>query len=236
MELEEHSIIHSVMQNATLIDYPGRMSALMFTAGCNFRCGFCHNFATLGCGQSATYTYAKLAEICDGFKRQWTRAVTVTGGEPTLHQGLPETLKFLKGRGFAIKLDTNGSNPEMLEGVLPLVDYLAMDLKCPLDRYPELVHYADVDRIRRSLRLIMDSGKPYEFRTTLVEPYFSTEDIHDMGKTVMGASRYCVQAFVPHDDLPDPALRLQPRTRPSSLHEVADILRGYVGEVIVRGD
>lgn len=232
---EEYSVIHSVMQQATMIDYPGRMSALMFTSGCNFRCGFCHNFETLSHYGAKTYSFEKLGEICDGIKRQWTHAVTVTGGEPTLHPGLPETLSFLRSRGFAIKLDTNGSNPEMLERVLPLVDFIAMDLKSPLDRYKELVGFEDVSSIRRTIRLIMGSGKDYEFRTTFVEPYFSTEDWHDMGKTVMGAKRYAVQAFVPHDNLPDAGLRLQPRTRPSALNEAADILRGYVEDVAIHG-
>ena len=231
----ELSVIHSVMQQATLIDYPGRMSALMFTSGCNFRCGFCHNYESLSEFNAKTYTFDKLKEICDGIKRQWTHAVTITGGEPTLHAELPKTIQFIKDLGFAIKLDSNGSNPEMLKEVMPLVDYIAMDIKCPLDRYKELVGYGDIDRIRQSIRLIMASGKPYEFRTTMVEPYFSTEDLNDMGKSVQGAERYTVQAFVPHDNLPDLALRMQPRTRPSFLNEAADILRGYVKTVVVHG-
>lgn len=231
----EYSVIHSVMQQATLIDYPGRMSALMFTSGCNFRCGFCHNYESLHEFDAKTYTFEKLAEICKGIKKQWTHAVTITGGEPTLHAGLPMTMQFLREQGFAIKLDSNGSNPEMLQEVLPLVDYIAMDLKCPLDRYKALVGYGDTDKIRQSIRIIMNSGKPYEFRTTMVEPYFSREDLNDMGKTVMGAERYTVQAFVPHDNLPDISLRMQPRTRPSFLNDAAEILRGYVKNVVVHG-
>lgn len=230
------SAINSVMQQATLIDYPGKMAALMFTAGCNFRCGYCHNFATLGSHHAKTYSFRQLADILDTFRRQWTSAVTISGGEPTLQPALLDTIAFIKDRGFAVKLDSNGSNPRALQQLLPLVDYVAMDIKCPIHRYHELVDFNDENAVRTSIRLLIDHAKDYEFRTTLVEPYFAPEDFHDMGKAVQGAKTYALQAFIPHDNLPDPALRLQPRTRPSALHDAQQILAGYVQNVIVRGD
>ena len=111
-----------------------------------------------------------------------------------------------------------------------------MDIKCPIHRYHELVDFNDENAVRTSIRLLIDHAKDYEFRTTLVEPYFAPEDFHDMGKAVQGAKTYALQAFIPHDNLPDPALRLQPRTRPSALHDAQQILAGYVQNVIVRGD
>lgn len=230
------SVLHSVMDQASLVDYPGRLSGLFFTSGCNFRCGYCHNASTLSAFNAPTYSFDELDLLLKNFKKQWTRAITVTGGEPTLHEGLPETLEFIKKRGFQIKLDTNGSRPRMLERVLPMVDYLAMDIKGPIHRYEELVGFADTDAIRESIELIMNSGKGYEFRTTFVEPYFADEDVHDCGKAVSGAELYVVQAFVPRDNLPSPALRLQPRTRPSALKNAANILAGYVKKAIVRGE
>ena len=202
------SVINSVMPQATMVDYPGRLSGLMFTSGCNFHCGFCHNAALLhneakhGDASAGTYDFDKLDEFLKGFKRQWTNAITITGGEPTIHPNLPETLEFIKKRGFLIKLDSNGSNPDML----------------------------------RKFDVIMHCGKKYEFRTTLVETYFFEEDIHTCGKMVLGADLYVVQPFIPHDDLPSPALRKQPRTRPTVLHQAADILKAYVKKAIVRGE
>ena len=231
------SVINSVMPHATMVDYPGRLSGLMFTSGCNFHCGFCHNIALLHGDETAeTYDYETLDEFLKSFKRQWTNAITITGGEPTIHTKLPETLEFIKKRGFLIKLDSNGSNPDMLRQCLPFLDYIAMDIKCPLERYEELIGFADTDRISESINLIMASGKQYEFRTTLVEPYFFEEDIHTCGKMVIGADLYVVQPFIPHPDLPSPALRMQPRTRPSSLHKAAEILKAYVKKAVVRGE
>ncbi|MBR6056566.1 MAG: anaerobic ribonucleoside-triphosphate reductase activating protein [Victivallales bacterium] len=231
------SVINSVMQQATMVDYPGRLSGLMFTSGCNFHCGFCHNAALLhGEADAETYDYEKLDEILKGFKRQWTNAITITGGEPTIHEKLPETLEFIKKRGFLIKLDSNGSNPDMLRRCLPFLDYIAMDIKCPLERYEELVGFADTDKISESINLIMNCGKQYEFRTTMVETYFFEEDIHTCGKMVLGANLYVVQPFIPHEDLPSPALRKLHRTRPSFLHNAAEILRAYVKKAVVRGE
>ena len=121
------SAIHAHRTQSTLKDFPGRMAALFFTAGCNFRCGFCHNpdlFTT-----AKTYSWEELDAICATFRKQWVSAATITGGEPTLHASLPETIRFMKKRGFAIKLDTNGSNPEMLEEVIADLNYVAMDIK-----------------------------------------------------------------------------------------------------------
>ena len=236
------SVINSIMPQATMVDYPGRLSGLMFTSGCNFHCGFCHNAALLhneakhGDASAGTYDFDKLDEFLKGFKRQWTNAITITGGEPTIHQELPETLEFIKKRGFLIKLDSNGSNPDMLRKCMPYLDYIAMDIKCPMERYEELVGFADTDKIAESIDIIMHCGKKYEFRTTLVETYFFEEDIHTCGKMVLGADLYVVQPFIPHDDLPSPALRKQPRTRPTVLHQAADILKAYVKKAIVRGE
>ena len=214
-------------------DYPGRMAALFFTAGCNFRCGFCHNpdlFAT-----AKTYTWEELDGILADFRKHWVSAVTITGGEPTIHAGLPETIAFIKRRGFTIKLDTNGSNPEMLRQVIGDVAYVAMDIKCGIQNYPQLTGYDKRENIRESISIIMESAKDYEFRTTVIETIHDDEEIMDCGKIILGAKRYILQPFVPHDNLPSVALRTQPRTRPSFMEHCAEMVGGFVQKVEIRG-
>ncbi|HOG50781.1 MAG TPA: anaerobic ribonucleoside-triphosphate reductase activating protein [Lentisphaeria bacterium] len=232
--MSSFSAIHAFQQHASLVDYPGRLSALMFTQGCNFRCGFCHN-VTLLAGGGKNYTWGELEDICQRFKRQWVKGVVISGGEPTIQASLPETIDFFRRHGFAIKLDTNGSLPAVLEAIIDRVDYVAMDIKCALDSYKSLTGFGDYEKIRQSVRLVMERARDYEFRTTVIETFHTEQELHDCGKLAIGAKRYIVQPFVPHDDLLDVALRQQPRTRPSRMQEAAAILRAYVQEVLVRG-
>jgi len=233
--MHNESVLHAMSSETSMVDFPGRMSALFFTSGCNFRCGYCHNPDLLAGGDKC-YTWDELGEILQRFRKQWVRAAAITGGEPTIHAALPDTIAFLKKHGFSVKLDSNGSRPDMLERLLPELDYVAMDLKCSLDSYPALTGWKDVEAIRRSLRLIQSSARDYEFRTTLLETLHTNEELHDCGKLIQGAKLLVLQPFVPHENLPAIALRTQPRTRPSRLQEAADILRGYVQKVVVRGE
>jgi pyruvate formate lyase activating enzyme len=211
------------------------MAAVFFTTGCNFRCGFCHN-ASLLAHTKEGYEWCRLEEICERFRQQWVRAVVLTGGEPTLIPGLAETLRFFRDRGFEIKLDTNGSQPETLAAVLGQVAYVAMDVKCSLPRYPEFVGFTDVAAVAQSIELLRTSTTPYEFRTTLIEAVHTDDEVRAMGEAVRGAACFVVQAFIPRDDLPDPHLRTTPRTRPQALQHAAEILRPYVGRVEIRGE
>ena len=232
--MSSFSAIHAFQQHATLVDYPGRLAALMFTRGCNFRCGFCHNVELLS-GGGKNYTWEELEEIIQRFKRQWVKAVVISGGEPTIQPALPETIDCFRRHGFAVKLDTNGACPEVLEAVIDRLDYVAMDIKCTLDSYKQLTGFGDYEKIRRSVRLIIDRARDYEFRTTVSETFHTDQELHDCGKLAAGAKRHIVQPFVPHEDLLDVALRQQPRTRPSRLQEAAGILAAYVQEAVVRG-
>jgi len=229
------SPIHASLRQASMVDYPGRLAAVLFTTGCNFRCGFCHNAALLGTMRPG-YSWERLGELCEDFRRQWVRAVVVTGGEPTLAPALLETLAFLRERGFEIKLDTNGSRPAVLAEALPLVDFVAMDIKCSLPSYPEFVGFDDHGAIRESIAVLLASGKPCEFRTTLIEAVHTDAEMQAIGEAIRGAPVYAVQAFLPHDDLPDPALRTAARTRPQALRHAAEIVRPMVQRVEIRGD
>jgi pyruvate formate lyase activating enzyme len=187
------------VEKLTLIDFPGHLAAIVFTQGCNFRCQFCYNPLLVMPIGDIKLRYQKdhsLVPESDLFaflesRRGKLDGVVVTGGEPTLHQDLPEFLASIRALGYHIKLDTNGTNPEMLEKVLQqvLVDYLAMDIKAPLDKYEQVVDCAvNTDNILKSIEIIKNSGLPYEFRTTLVPGLHTLEDIEAMGKLIKGAS------------------------------------------------
>jgi pyruvate formate lyase activating enzyme len=233
-DLQEKSVISAFMRRPTLVDYPGHLGVLMFTSGCNFRCGFCHNPDLIEATNAKTFSFATLKERLDKYREEWVKAVTVSGGEPTIHAGLPKTLAFLKEQGFLLKLDTNGSNPTMLHEVLPLLDYVAMDIKCSLPKYPEFVRYNNLDNIRESIRLIMDQAKDYEFRTTVLETVHTTDEITAAAQDIRGAKRWIFQPFVPHENLPQESLRTTPRTKPSVLQDCANAAKPFVLEALVR--
>ena len=229
------SPIYGLMSNPSMVDFPGRMAAVFFTTGCNFRCGFCHNASLLGAPREG-YDWEKLDEICRRFRKQWIRNVVITGGEPTLCANLPETIDFFRERGFGVKLDTNGSNPALLAELLPKLDYVAMDVKCGLERYPSFVAFSHPEKVAAAIDLLVRGQTPYEFRTTLVEGIHDDDELRAIGEAVRGAALHVLQAFIPRENLPDPALRVTPRTTPSRLREAAAILSDYVREVRIRGD
>jgi len=232
---ESASPVAAFLPAVSMVDFPGRMAAVLFTGGCNFRCGFCHNAEALGSFRPGM-PWRKLHHQCADFRGQWADGAVITGGEPTLHEDLPRLVKKLKSDGFAVKLDTNGSRPDALERVIEEVDYVAMDIKCAPDRYAELTGFSDVAGLDRSIRLIRDRALDFEFRITLIEPFHDTEQIRAIGEWIRGAKRFILQPFIPRETLPDPILRETPRTRPQRLQECRDLLSPCVAEVLIRGD
>lgn len=217
-----------------MIDYPGHLCGVFFTSGCNFSCGFCHNAPLMGRKQKGLL-WSLLDEICRRFKNEWTDAVCITGGEPTLAPDLIPLIEFFRGFGFKIKLDSNGALPDVLKECLPLVDYIAMDIKAGLSGYPNLVGFTRTAKIAESVRFIMNSGKDYEFRTTVIEPFHTDEQMQEIAGLIQGAKRYCIQPFIPKDNLPDPRLRETKRTTPARLRQIEQFMKPYVQEIIVRG-
>lgn len=193
------------LQKTTLLDYPGKVACTVFTPGCNFRCGFCHNAGlVLRVGEAGVLTEDEFFSFLQK-RRGILDGVCVTGGEPLLQSDLPDLLARIRDLGFSVKLDTNGSYPDRLEGLLTqhLVDYVAMDLKNSPERYAQTVGLMgfDLDPIRRSVRLLMDSDTDYEFRTTIVENLHDLPEIRAMGAWITGAKRWFLQAFVDSGDL-----------------------------------
>jgi len=190
-------------QKFSLIDYPGKISCIVFTQGCNFRCPYCHNPELIPFTPLVKIKEETILSFLEKRKGK-IDAVVITGGEPTIHQDLLKFIQKIKEIGYLIKLDTNGSNPEMLEIIINhnLVDYIAMDIKAPLEKYREVIHSViSLEEVKRSIRMIMNSGIKYEFRTTVVKSQLSKEDIINIGKLVEGAELYILQKFIPSKTL-----------------------------------
>lgn len=183
----------------TLIDFPGCPAAIVFTQGCNFRCRYCHNPELI---YPHLFTEPMPEEEIESFlqRRKGTlEGVVVSGGEPTLHEDLPQFLSHLKSLGYKTKLDTNGSRPEVLKNLIDnkLVDFIAMDLKAPLEKYA-LITGVDTNEavIKQSITLIQNSGLPHEFRTTYDKEVLTDEDIALTGALVNN-QHYRVQECLP---------------------------------------
>ena len=218
-----------------MVDYPKHFAAVFFISGCGFTCGFCHNAVLMGKKQEGL-SWESLEAACNTFKKEWVNGVVITGGEPTSADNLPELIRFFKECfGFAVKLDTNGSNPERLSECLPLVDYVAMDIKCGLPAYPEFVKFPAIGKIQQSIDLIRAEAKDYEFRTTVIETVHTDEQMAEIYNTVKGSKRYVLQAFIPRDELPEERYRNAPRTTSARLHELKGLMAGCADEIVLRG-
>jgi pyruvate formate lyase activating enzyme len=208
------------LQKVTLIDFPGKIACTVFFIGCNFRCRFCYNSDLV---LPEKIKKQKTISQKDFFKflkerKNLVEGVCIGGGEPTIYKDLPEFIKKIKKMGFLAKLDTNGTNPEMLKYLIDkkLVDYVAMDIKAPLglkskfpisnfqsnsksqiSKYEKITGVSvDLNKIKRSIDIIKNSGVDYEFRTTVVPSIHTKEDIIQIAKEISPAKRYFLQNFL----------------------------------------
>lgn len=181
----------------SLSDWDGHVVAVIWLPGCNFRCSYCFNHdLVLHPEKVKTIPWGKVEErlkALDG----WISGVCITGGEPTRHAGLPALVKKIKGLGLNVKLDTNGSNAGVLKKLLPDLDYIAMDIKAPLEKYDEVCRVkVDIKEIKKSIKLIIGSGIDHEFRTTVL-PEHPPDDLKRMAGLVKGCKLYVLQQFDP---------------------------------------
>ncbi|MCA9354576.1 MAG: anaerobic ribonucleoside-triphosphate reductase activating protein [Candidatus Kaiserbacteria bacterium] len=186
------------LQQCSIIDYPDHISAIVFTIGCNFRCPYCHNPELV----EETATELSTESFFDFLvkRRGKLDAVTITGGEPTMHDDLLDFIFQIKSMGFKVKLDTNGTRPDVVTVAVAegMVDYVAVDAKAPLSKYSATVtRPVDVDAIRETRALLLEGRVPYEFRTTVVKSLLSPEEIEEIAKEIEGAEHYYLQRFVP---------------------------------------
>ncbi len=194
----------------SLSDFPGRVSAVIFTQGCNFRCPFCHNGNLIG-RERPDGDYIPEGEIFEFIRPRGNRldGIVMCGGEPSIQPDIAEFLEELRKFDLEIKLDTNGSLPGVIGRLLDrnLVDFIAMDLKAPLESYHRLAGVrVNTDRIQESITLISESGVEHEFRTTVVKPLMSEKDIQAIQKMVPPGSPHHLQDFQPENAL-DSSLR-----------------------------
>jgi pyruvate formate lyase activating enzyme len=196
-------------QRFTLVDYPGKMAAIVFTQGCNFRCGYCHN-PQLVCPEKFQKPIPE-EEVLEFLRMRQGKleGVVVTGGEPTIHRDLPQFLSKIKELRYAIKLDTNGSNPYMLLSLIQqkLVDFIAMDIKTSLDHYPKAVGIKQNSQtIKSTIEIILKSGLRHQFRTTLVKGHCNEEDLKGIQELIKPSTHYILQSFVPLNTIVDPKI------------------------------
>ncbi|HCY84799.1 MAG TPA: anaerobic ribonucleoside-triphosphate reductase activating protein [Desulfobacteraceae bacterium] len=189
-------------QKNSLIDFPGVIACVVFTPGCNFTCPYCHN-PELAAGPvtgtgSSSFTQEDVLAFLDK-RKGMLQGVAITGGEPTLQRDLPEFIRQVRGMGYKVKLDSNGTRPGVLAELLKdgLVDYLAMDIKTDLAHYPMVLKNQGskdpVDRIRQSIALIKGEATAYEFRTTCARPFITPEIMDQIGREISGAALYVLQ-------------------------------------------
>jgi len=195
------------LEKLSLIDFPGQISAIIFTKSCNFRCHFCYNpmlVLTNGEGENEyrEEDYSQFPEkdllLFLEERKGKLGGVVISGGEPTLQPDLKEFITKIKEMGFKVKLDTNGTNPEIVEDLINnnLLDYVAMDIKAPLDKYEKVVGVrVDLEKIKQSIKLLMKDLIPYEFRTTLVPGLHELDDIIKMSEEISGAKKWFLQRF-----------------------------------------
>lgn len=226
------------LQPCTLQDYPGHVAAMVYTMGCNFRCGYCHNPELVVPHGAVTKEEMLSQEVLLGFlaaRRGLLDGVVICGGEPTIHRQLPEFIKKVKNMGFLVKLDTNGSNPDMLHELLTkqVLDYVAMDIKAPLDAYDFCTPQYMESRLRRSIALLKTSGISYEFRSTVLPKIHTAESIKRMGEAIAGAEIWYLQRFSPTHTL-DSALSNEVSFSAMEMQQLADSVQGYVQNVQLR--
>jgi len=222
-----------------MLDWEGKIVSTLYLPHCNLRCPYCHNSGLiLNPEQYKTIPFETIRDYL--IKQQgWIDGVCLSGGEPCMYEDLPDFIRRLRDENVLIKLDTNGSFPEMLQKLLDmkLIDYIAMDIKSPLDTYAQMTGIHDEkigERIKQSSRIVMDSRVDYEFRTTVV-PFLHTKEILvTMAESIKGASKYALQSFVPRDPIDHEYLKITPCTN-EQMRDMQQAVLPYVQRCVVRG-
>jgi len=224
------------IQPCTLIDYPGKLACVIFTQGCVLRCKYCHN---------PELVEPKLFTNCIPEERVWAflqkrvgqlEGVVISGGEPTLQRGLIPFIEEVKDLGYLVKLDTCGYFPEVVSYLLDhhLIDYIAMDMKAPLDTYQKVTQVnTNVQRIKKSIALILSATIPYEFRTTVIKELLSKNDLLQIAQEIRGAQQYYIQKFRPNTILL-PELNQSHNYSDTEFEDILHMIQPFVVHCAVR--
>ena len=224
------------LQKSSLVDYPSKIAAVVFTLGCNFRCPYCHNPNILTA--VSTNKLFDEAAVFDFLKTRKGKidAVVVSGGEPTLQKDIGDFFKKLKELGFLTKLDTNGSSPKILEYLIKeeLLNYVAMDIKAPIEKYKEIARVnIDTNNILKSIGILKNSKIGYEFRTTTVKSQLSFEDFENIGKMLCCTENYYLQKFKPDITL-NPDFAKEKTYSDEEILKIKTMLLKYIKNVYIR--
>lgn len=230
------SMIIGGLEKLTLLDFPDNLATIVFTQGCNFRCHYCYNPMLVwpreeisspdGKNIKKGHPLIKEEDLFLFLKERQGKidGVVISGGEPTLHKDLPEFIKKIKDLGYLVKLDTNGTNPQMLGNLIDkkLIDYVAMDIKAPLEKYEEVVGVKlNLENLQKSVKMILSGSIAYEFRSTLVPEFHGSEDIKKMGELIKGARVWYLQKFESEADLVNPEFRGKKTFKDQELKDLA---------------
>ena len=220
----------------TLLDYPDKVAATVFTVGCNFRCPFCHNFSLVS-APGVEKTLISEEEILNFLqkRRKILEGVCVTGGEPLIQPDIEAILRQIRDMGYEIKLDTNGAFPDKLASLIAkgLVDYVAMDVKNSKETYAQTVGcVVDLAAIERSVDLLKSGVVDYEFRTTVTATFHTAESIENMAQWLTGAKRLYLQQFEDSGDLIDPTVT---GVDEATLKRFCEIAKEFVPNTSIRG-
>ena len=223
------------LRKLTLLDYPGKVACTLFTHGCNFRCPFCHNAALVVRPGEGEISEEELRAFLEK-RRGILDGVCITGGEPLLQNDIADYLRLIRSYGYLVKLDTNGSRPELLRSIIEqgLVDYVAMDIKSSPEGYAKVVGIPDFDitPICESVSILKNGAADYEFRTTVTAELHCDGDFHAIGKWLTGAKAYYLQQFVDSGDLIGENLHA---ASDEDMRRYLSVVRSYLPNAELRG-
>jgi len=243
------SMIIGGLEKLTLLDFPDNLATIVFTQGCNFRCHYCYNPMLVwprnemsspdGKNIKKDHPLIKEEDLFLFLKERKGKidGVVISGGEPTLHKDLPEFIKKIKDLGYLVKLDTNGTNPQMLEHLMDksLIDYIAMDIKAPLERYSEVVGVEiNLENLQKSVKMILSGSVAYEFRSTLLPEFHGSQDIERMGELIKGARLWYLQKFESNADLVNPEFKGKNTFKDQELKDLAILGSKFVNNCQAR--
>lgn len=193
----------------SMIDFPGYISAIVFTQGCNIRCKYCHNPELLPVSGDTSYSEEEILYYLEK-RKNCLEGLVITGGEPTLQADLKDFIKKVKALGYKIKLDTNGTNPQMVRELIDeqLVDFIAMDIKAPFEKYHLVCGPVDTEKVKETMSLIIDSGIAYQLRTTYDKEILNDGDIETIKSMCPDISKFKLQECLPVNEI-KPTLKLE---------------------------
>jgi pyruvate formate lyase activating enzyme len=221
----------SGLLKTSLIDYPNKISSVLYTPGCNLRCPFCHNWRIVLDPKPPFLQEIEALKILES-RKKYIDAVVITGGEPTMHDDLPNFIMKLKKKGFQVKLDTNGFYPEVLQACLPFVDYVALDIKTTTEKYFALGAKTTIGLLC-SINMLKMGKIPYEFRTTIVPKLITAEDVPQIGELLAGGNNLVLQQYNPEDTLDKAYEKIEPYSA-EEIKKIAKTLEKFIKKISLR--